>query len=88
VHSVALGPEQVAHDESQGAHPVSLVAVQAAISYCPGGQAGVQVSHATLPVVSAKVPAAAEHGARQDGWWCPARRAGGGGGARSQPRRS
>jgi hypothetical protein len=58
VHSLELGPSQVAHVASQGAHPVSLVAVQAAFSNCPGGQVGVQVSHELLPVVSANVPGA------------------------------
>src|SRR5215470_15864551 len=45
VHSAALGPEQVVQDVSQPEQPVSLVAVQAALSNCPAGQVGLHVSH-------------------------------------------
>ena len=58
VHSVELPPVHVLHDGSQAEHPVSLVAVHMALSYCPGGQVGVHVSHDVLPVVSANVPPA------------------------------
>jgi len=43
-------------DVSQPEQPVSLVAVQAALSNCPAGQVGLHVSHAVWPVVLAKVP--------------------------------
>jgi hypothetical protein len=58
VHSVALGPLQVTHAASHGAQPVSLVVVQAALSYWPAGHVAVQASHVVLPGVPANVPAA------------------------------
>ena len=45
VHSVLLGPEQVAQEASQSLQPVSLAAVQAIVSKVPSGQVGVQDVH-------------------------------------------
>ena len=46
VHSVLLGPEQVAQEASQSLQSVSLVAVQVIVSKVPSGQVGVQDVHA------------------------------------------
>jgi hypothetical protein len=74
VHSDAVAPEQVVHDASQAAQPVSLVVVHTALSYCPAGQVAVQVVHAVLPVLDANVPApqVGHDEAPGPGWYVPA----------------
>jgi hypothetical protein len=78
VHSVVLGPEQVAHEASHAEQPVSLVAVQAAVSNCPAGQVGVHDVHDVLPVELAKVPAVqpTQVVPPMPGWEVPAGQAG------------
>jgi hypothetical protein len=49
--SVPRGPVHVRHDGSQAAQAVSVVRVQAALSYCPAEQDAEHARHEQLPAL-------------------------------------